>query len=107
MRKETKDVMSAFLEGKSCSRHRTRTDGRGVYLHGNLIAWREDNGGVSMCLAGWGSVTTRERLNGLCELLTGKRPWHQKAHEQMFDGREVGTREVITFHTLEVTACAA
>lgn len=37
-----------------------------MFLHGNLIAKKSINGGTTqITLAGWGSVTTRERLNGL------------------------------------------
>jgi len=103
MRKETKEVMTAFLERRSCTRARTQTNGDAVTLHGNKIAWREDDGSISMWLCGYGTVTTRERLNGLCELLIGKRPWHQKKHEQYYDDYEVGTRQVVTIHTLQVS----
>lgn len=100
MRQETKDIMTAFLKRKSCHRQRTMTDGDNVYLHGNRIAWREDNGDISVTLAGWGTNTTRERLNGLCMLLMDKRPFNQRKHEQYYDDTPIDTRQVITFHSI-------
>jgi hypothetical protein len=76
--------------------------GRGLFLHGNLIAYRaeghgeliEDNtdclcqrvrvamcsscasqekGAISLTLAGWNTRTTRDRLNGILELMD--KPW--------------------------------
>lgn len=102
MRKETKEIMTAFLQGKYCSRARTMTNGNEVYLFGNRIAWREPDGSISMWLCGHGTVTTRERLNGLCEMLIGRRPWHQHKHVQMYDSKEVCTRQVVNIHTLQV-----
>lgn len=94
MRKETNAIMSAFIRGDRCSRARTTTDGNNVYLHGHRIAWRE-GGKVYGSLCGWGSVTTRERLNGLCVMLTGRGRFSQRNHEQLFDGAPVDTRAVL------------
>jgi hypothetical protein len=100
MRKETRDVMTAFLKRKSCTRARTQTNGDVVTLHGNKIAWREPDGSISMTLAGWGTPTTRDRLNGLCLLLMDKKPFHQKKGVQYYDDKEIDTTQVITVHTL-------
>ena len=100
MRQETKDIMKAFLNRKSCRRQRTITDGSAVYLHGNRIAWREPNGDISMTLAGWGTPTTRERLNGLCMLLIDKRPFNQRKHEQFYHDDPIDTDQVITIHNI-------
>lgn len=94
MRKETQAVMSAFIRGEACTRARTTIDGDNVYLHGHRIAWRE-GGKVFGTLAGWGSATTRERLNGLCVMLTGRGRFGQRNYEQMFDGKPVGVRDVL------------
>jgi hypothetical protein len=40
-------------------------DGQVLRLHGNAIATWDDSGALLISMAGWGSVTTRERLNGL------------------------------------------
>lgn len=75
MRKETKQIAGAFIERKPARAARTTTDGKSIALHGNKIAWhlpQETEAGlndIAFTLAGWGSVTTRERLNGLLTLL--------------------------------------
>jgi hypothetical protein len=94
MRAETKKIVTAFLTHKPATGAPTRTDGHALYLHNNRIAWHDSNG-VSMTMCGWGSVTTRERLNGLCELLIGRRPYHQHKHEQFYDEQPIDTRAVI------------
>jgi hypothetical protein len=100
MRLETRNIVTAFMLRTPKKEARTHTDGNAIYLHGNKIAWRNADGSVSMTLANWGSVTTRERLNGLCERLMNERPWHQKAHTQYFNEREVEGSTIITVHPL-------
>jgi hypothetical protein len=100
MRKETRDVMMAFLKRTSCHRKNSSTDGKVVTLFGNRIAWHEPDGSISMTLAGHGTPTTRDRLNGLCLLLMDKKPFHQKKGVQYYDDREIDTTQVITVHTL-------
>lgn len=96
MRAETKAVMQAFLKRKACTRQRTYTDGDTVYLHRNKIAWWDDEAGtICLTLAGWGTSTTRERLNGLCDLLGLRREFNQSKHEQYFGRFPIGTSEVI------------
>lgn len=70
MRKETKKIATAFLNHEKASAARTMTDGQSVYLHGNQIAfWNYGDIKPALCfsLAGWGSVTTRERINGILQ----------------------------------------
>jgi hypothetical protein len=67
MRQETQKIMSAFLRGEKASAQRTHTDGYSVWLHGNLIAERGKSK-TWFTLAGWPTVTTRDRINGLLEL---------------------------------------
>lgn len=88
MRKETRDVMTAFIEGKACTRARTRTDGRTVWLHGNVIAWREP-GFIFMTPAGWATRTTFDRLNGLRDLLGVPHRYHTKRHRAMLGDAEL------------------
>ena len=68
MRQETQKIMSAFLRGQKASAARTNTDGHNVWLHGNKIAQRSEGDFVDFSLAGWPTVTTRDRVNGLLEL---------------------------------------
>jgi len=37
-----------------------------VYLHGNLIAWVNQDNNLTIFDGGWQSVTTKSRLNALC-----------------------------------------
>lgn len=68
MRQETQKIAEAWWLGHSANAARTTTDGTTVYLHGNAIAWRGD-GGYYFTLAGWATVTTRERLNGILNVM--------------------------------------
>ena len=100
MRKETQQIMTAFLKRKPCHRKNSSTDGEVVTLFGNKIAWREPDGSISMWLCGHGTPTTRDRLNGLCLMLMDKKPFHQKKGVQYYDDNEISTTQVITVHTL-------
>ena len=83
MRKETAKIAAAFKAGKPAKAARTHTDGQSVWLHGNLIAQRRDDGFVMMTLAGWNSPTTRERLNGIAQVLGLSVRFYQKNHTAM------------------------
>lgn len=59
-------IVEALKRGKSRVVGNTRTDGRDVWLHGNLILWTNGRGvPVAASLAGWPTITTRSRLNDL------------------------------------------
>jgi len=100
MRQESLEVCRAFIAGRVRSMKRTRTDGTTLYLHGNRIAWWNPDGSVSMTLAGWGTPTTRDRLNTLCWLMFATRPFHQKKHQQHYDGKPIDVDAVFTFHPI-------
>ena len=89
MRKVTEQVMTAFIKGDSKSVGNTMTDGRIVWLHGNEIACRHDDGTIWVSLAGWPTVTTRERLNGLATLLNSTMHFYQRDWET-FVGKLTG-----------------
>jgi hypothetical protein len=82
MRKESLKIARAFAAGVAASAARTRTDGHAVYLHGNLIAKREPDGSIWVTLAGWGTVTTRDRVNTLCRVLGSGVHFFQRDHVQ-------------------------
>jgi hypothetical protein len=44
-------------------------DGTALRLHGNAIAAYGADGALLISMSNWGSVTTRERLNGLLDSL--------------------------------------
>jgi len=85
MRKITKDAVRALSGGYKFKRDNTEvrwcevSESWKMYLHGNLIAYREpDLHGLSqfwICDGGWSSNTTKERLNGLLPIGQGI---HQK-----------------------------
>ena len=66
MRKITLKIARSLYQGRPCKISNTYTDGEKVFLHDNLIAFKRENG-LSISLAGWPTVTTRERINGLLE----------------------------------------
>jgi len=76
MRKITKEIADAFKVYRTISRGNTQVkicdiwgDEIAVYLHGNKILWKTLANEIHFNMRGWGTVTTRERLNGLFEVL--------------------------------------
>lgn len=96
MRKVTKQTVQAFIEGRSKSVGNTESHGHKLTLHGNDIAIRLPDGTIQVTLAGWGTPTTRERLNGITEYLGLGRCFHQQNHTQMFNGKPIGVRDWLT-----------
>ena len=74
-RQVTQEIVRAFLDGtnKKVSNSEVHADCTGVYMYlfWNLIAKRVGER-TQVTLAGWNTVTTRERLNGLpkCSVTT-------------------------------------
>jgi len=95
MRKVTEETVKAFLAGTTRKVGNTESTGDTLLLHNNLIAQRMPDGSIMATLAGWGSVTTRDRLNGLTELLGLGRLFHQSKHVQFFRDKPIGTTETI------------
>ena len=65
MRKITAKIIAALLNRETKTIGNSRTDGTTLYLHDNAIAKVDDRGQLWITNAGWKSVTTKERLNGL------------------------------------------
>ena len=64
MRKITKNSIQALIAGNHLCKDNTLVTEDTLFLHGNpIIQVRED--GVYIQTAGWNSITTKERLNGL------------------------------------------
>lgn len=106
MRKETRKIVEAFAKGQTANASRTSTDGNAVYLHGNRIFWRDrahsDRYFLSMC--GWGSVTTRDRLNALLTKLNLPYRINQKDFSQFITHEHTGeTVELDPSDTFEIT----
>jgi len=122
MRKISKLAARAFIEGREFRRDNTEVvvartgygDVKRLLLHGNIIATQDlfsntrdpskslmrTKGNLQITLAGWGTPTTRERLNTLLTE-TGKREgvWQHK-FDQYYgthdDSRVISENEWIT-----------
>jgi hypothetical protein len=111
MRKIEKKMVEALRTGRAlnlsntCVARRQRVSGgyyQAVYLHGNEIARLEYNHeraqepfAIMATLAGWGTVTTRSRLNAITREFTGRARFGQKNFAQTFDGEIVNVREIL------------
>ena len=90
MRKITEAAANAFKAGRNFSRDNTMVSvAQGttqMHLHGNLIAvqYHSDPNTVKVTLAGWGTPTTRERVNGLLTVMGARAAYYQKNHRQIF-----------------------
>ena len=89
MRKITKKIANAFAQGESLTIGNTRTAGGRVFLHGNCIVETDPWGKIEMSLAGWNTVTTRERLNGIAEVLGLEAKFTQKDFEPYLNGKYI------------------
>lgn len=63
-RKVSTEIAHAFLSGVKKKVGNSYTDGNTLYLHGNAIA-KIEKGKLFVTTAGWGTPTTKERLNAL------------------------------------------
>jgi hypothetical protein len=64
MRVITQKAIDAFRSGDSFKSGNTEVNKFGYFLHGNKIAYKDENA-LYISLCGWNTNTTRERLNGL------------------------------------------
>jgi hypothetical protein len=95
MRQTSNVVCKAFIERKAKTANNTHTDGKELMLFGNKIAWWDDEGNLLMTLAGWGTTTTRERLNTLCRMLKIGGRFNQKDKVQFFSGVPIDSDQII------------
>jgi hypothetical protein len=100
MRQESTRICKAFIARRYAKAARTTSLGHDLLLHGNRIAWWNPDGSVSMTLAGWGTPTTRDRLNTLCWLLFQEKPFHQVKHVQHYNGKPISADDTFTFHPI-------
>jgi len=94
MRKVTECVVKAFLNRTPKAVGNTHTDGQSLYLHGNKIAYHNGEG-IYATLAGWPTVTTRDRLNGVCNLTNSPYRFSQRNHSQYFGEEEISASDTI------------
>lgn len=92
MRKITQQIANSFLLGKALKINNTETDGKAVYLHNNKIAEITEEG-LKVSLAGWNTVTTRERLNGILYEFGLNTNIRQKDYEPYLNGKLINCNE--------------
>ena len=80
-----------FSMGNTAVTHDKPTGITQMRLHGNLIAERMKDGRLRVSLAGWNTPTTRERLNGLLEMLVIAGRFHQRDWEPFFKGERINS----------------
>ena len=99
MRNITAGMVKAFYEGYTKSNGNTRVyEDKGYWcmsLHGNWIARRpvSGRGYVEVSCAGWPTVTTKERLRGIC-LCRGAAVWQHKGVWLFTSQLEPGVEQV-------------
>jgi len=85
MRKITMDIVHAFENGYKLRKGNDYTDGEAMFLHGNKIAEKR-NGALWITNAGWATVTTKERLNGLSNVRITQKNWNWYLNGKEWDG---------------------
>lgn len=105
MRQITELSVNAFNNGQKFNSGnmsvRPTENGAEMYLHGNLIAKRE-NGKLFITSAGWKTNTTKERLNALdgVSIKQVKGVWYLNGSQWDGSMTEVGKREVLLNHSM-------
>jgi hypothetical protein len=92
MRKVTREVGQAFLNRDSKRVSNTETDGQSVWLHGHRIAQYNKYGQIEVNFCGWPTATTKDRINGIEELMRGTRSYHTVNGQLMRNGVPVEPR---------------
>ena len=75
MRKVTEQIKQAWINNQCLTIGNTSTDGTSIFLHGNKIIKRNEDGSISVTNSGWYSNTTKERLNMVCRCHRSKGQW--------------------------------
>lgn len=103
MRKVSEKTVLAMIRGEKCKSGNTRAENHTLFLHDNAIAIycpRTDT--VACTMAGWGTVTTRERLNAVLTMLHKPYGFYQKEHEQVLLNKMTGDLQSINEHEIVV-----
>lgn len=88
MRQITRQIISAFREGRTLRISNSYTDGTSLFLFGNKIAEYRGNG-LWITNAGWQSKTTMERLNGIDGVRVRQRNHQWYLNDVAWDGNWV------------------
>lgn len=96
MKNVTRLVVESFLAGEGRSISTTATNGKILTYHGNVIARKTDSGEIQASLAGWGSVSTRAKLNALCTLAGCGKGFTQRKGVQFYGESPVDVNAWVT-----------
>lgn len=96
MRKVTRETVNAFFNNYPLSKGNTITAAGKYYLHGNLIAYFDNDKNLVLNNCGWASNTTKDRLNGILKHL-GHEGIKQKNYVWYLNGEAWNGREAIIF----------
>jgi hypothetical protein len=101
-------VVRAFVARKSRKIKNDTTDGTRLAFHNHVIAVWEPNGDLTWTMCGWGTHTTRLRLNLLFRELGLPFTVYQKNHRQRLwhrgteEDREISASEIYTVDALNI-----
>lgn len=87
------EIARAFREGRRRAIKATTCTGSAVYLHDHRIAWCDEAGTIWLSLCGWGSQTTRERLNAICEAFGFAAGFCQRGGVQYYNGMAISVHD--------------
>jgi hypothetical protein len=111
MRQVTKKVCSAFIERKPAHSVNTITNGSILTLFGNQIAWWdvEEPDVLWITFAGQPTTTTKDRINGVCDLLGLGKPFYSKDFQLYFGSalRPIDSREHVRIDVPLAHRCIA
>ena len=97
MRKITKESIKAFYNREPFKKSNTIVENEKgetrLKLFGNTIAILNEFNELFITTAGWNSVTTRERLNGLTEVRLGTRKGQLYLNNVPWDGKLTNIRD--------------
>jgi len=95
MRKISQNIATSFFAGKPLHIDNTYTDGKKVFLHSNLIAKKIHPDKLEISLAGWPTVTTRERLNSILNVFGFDHYIQQVEGKQYIVNEEADSKHII------------
>lgn len=104
MTQTARRIARAFKEGRALRVKNTITDGQSVHHHGHCIAFRSaSTGTISANMCGWGTVTTRDRLNAIHrEFNQYGIGFSQRDFGQFYNGKPIGVYDTVTIRACGV-----
>ena len=88
MRQITDKISKAFKDRINKKISNSTTDGKCLWLFGNMIAMYDRDGNVSITTANHATKTTKDRLNGILDVFGDKRRIYHKAGQLYLGDQE-------------------